>query len=362
MGAAFQTSSRWQWPSSSSPPARWRFDCRPRPRAPRHAAGSPSGSSLPRARQMARSMQASWSCSCVESKSCVRARSVHSRSSPWSAPCCCRLAALAARRCLDICWAVASRHYLTVRGEVIVHSLTNLLCFFCLTVLGKIHDLRAHDRSPIAPGSCLPLRRGGLVAYLAVVRSPDGAISAFTRVFDALWRHPGSARHNRPRMRHPGFRFAQSGLLATARSARCVLDRGFEALRVEGRHTLDPPQVLGGVPDGKREHCLRIRGIDDVDEVVVALRVVDRLDLDAQFVELCLGLLDSLRLFACVLGAQISKQHIFHGYLHVMWIVLREDLATIGLLATNAHGAAIHRIVRVAPTKSHHEGEESRNT
>jgi hypothetical protein len=24
-------------------------------------------------------------------------------------------------------------------------------------------------------------------------RSPDGALSAFTRVFDALWRNPGSA-------------------------------------------------------------------------------------------------------------------------------------------------------------------------
>src|SRR5262245_62527471 len=95
--------------------------------------------------------------------------------------------------------------------------------------------------------------------------------------------------------------------------------------------------MLGGVPHGEREHRLRIRGIDDVDEVVVALRVVDRLDLDAQFVELCLGLLDSLRLLACVLRAQISKQHIFHGYLHVMWIVLREDLAMIRRPATSAH-------------------------
>src|SRR4029450_7176930 len=69
------------------------------------------------------------------------------------------------------------------------------------------------------------------------------------------------------------------------------------------------------------EHGLRIRGIDDVDEIVVALRVVDRLYLDAQFVELCLGLLDSLRLLACVLRAQISKQNIFHGHLHVMLIV-----------------------------------------
>src|SRR6516225_3512466 len=99
------------------------------------------------------------------------------------------------------------------------------------------------------------------------------------------------------------------------RSARCVLDRRFEALCVEGRHTLDPPQTLGGVPDRECEHRLRIRGIDDVDEVVVALRVVDRLYLDTQFVELCLGLPDSLRLLACVLRVQISKQHIFHGHL-----------------------------------------------
>src|SRR5215813_5873237 len=127
---------------------------------------------------------------------------------------------------------------------------------------------------------------------------------------------------------------------ATPRSAHCVLDRCFEALCVEGRHTLDPPQTLGGVPDGEREHRLRIRGIDDVDEIVIALRVVDRLYLDAQFVELCLGLPDSLRLLACVLRAQISKQHIFHGHLHVMWIVLREDHAIIRLLATGAHAVS----------------------
>jgi hypothetical protein len=76
------------------------------------------------------------------------------------------------------------------------------------------------------------------------------------------------------------------------RSTRRVLDRCFEALCVECRHTLDPPETLAGVPDGEREHCRRIRSIDDVDEIVVALRVVDRLDLDFQFVELCLGLPD----------------------------------------------------------------------
>ena len=67
-----------------------------------------------------------------------------------------------------------------------------------------------------------------------------------------------------------------------------------------------------------------IRGIDDVDEIVVALRVVDRLDFDAQLVELCLGLVDPLRLLACPLRAQIAKQHIFHGHLHVMLIILHE--------------------------------------
>src|SRR5262249_56932842 len=102
------------------------------------------------------------------------------------------------------------------------------------------------------------------------------------------------------------------------RSARRALDRCFEALCVEGRHTLDPPETLAGVPDGEREHRLRIRGIDDVDEIVVALRVVDRLYLNAQLVELCLGLLNALRLLTCVFRAQISKQHIFHGHLHLM--------------------------------------------
>src|SRR5262245_66380651 len=113
----------------------------------------------------------------------------------------------------------------------------------------------------------------------------------------------------------------------SARSVRCVLDRCFEALCVEGWHTLDPPQTLGGVPDGEREHRLRIRGIDDIDEIVVALRVVDRLYLDAQFVVLCLGLLDSARLLACALRAPVCQQLILPGYLHVLWIVLREEHA-----------------------------------
>src|SRR6478735_4868098 len=106
--------------------------------------------------------------------------------------------------------------------------------------------------------------------------------------------------------------------------AGCVLDRGFEGLRVEGRHALDPPQTLSRVPDGEREHRLRLRGIHDVDEIVVTLRVVDRLDLDAQLVELCLGLADPLRLLACPLRTQITQQHIFHGYLHMTLIMLRE--------------------------------------
>src|SRR5215831_6198240 len=140
------------------------------------------------------------------------------------------------------------------------------------------------------------------------------------------------------------------------RSARCVLDRRFEALCVEGRHTLDPPQTLGGVPDGEREHRLRIRGIDDVDEVVVALRVVDRLYLDAQFVELCLGLPDSLRLLTCVLRVQISKQHIFHNHLHVMWIVLREDHAIIRLLATSTHAVSHYNPRITTPWANRHQG------
>ena len=42
------------------------------------------------------------------------------------------------------------------------------------------------------------------------------------------------------------------------------------------RHTLDPPQTLSAVADGEREHRLRIRRIDAVDEIVVALRLVAR--------------------------------------------------------------------------------------
>src|SRR5260370_26868275 len=40
------------------------------------------------------------------------------------------------------------RHYLTVRSEVIVDNLTNLLCFFRPTIIGKIDDLRGHDSLP----------------------------------------------------------------------------------------------------------------------------------------------------------------------------------------------------------------------
>ena len=127
------------------------------------------------------------------------------------------------------------------------------------------------------------------------------ALSAFGQFWTSRLTHSGpNATRVSPRLSING---GEAKLRATSRSARCVLDRRFEAPCVERRHTLDPPQTLGGVPDGEREHGLRIRGIDDVDEVVVTLRVVDRLYLDAQFVELCLGLLDSLRLLARVLRA-----------------------------------------------------------
>src|SRR5262245_54072304 len=114
---------------------------------------------------------------------------------------------------------------------------------------------------------------------IQIERDPDLAVS---------WAS-GLQSHRAALLLRPGAQ-----VLASPRSVRCVLDRCFEALCVKGRHALDPPQTLGGVPDGEREHRLRIRGIDDIDESVVALRVVDRLYLDAQFVELRLGLLDSL--------------------------------------------------------------------
>src|SRR5262249_26230754 len=38
-----------------------------------------------------------------------------------------------------------------------------------------------------------------------------------------------------------------------------------------------------------------------------------------------------------------SKQHIFHGYLHVVWIVLREDLAIIRLPARSAHAISFSK-------------------
>ena len=58
---------------------------------------------------------------------------------------------------------------------------------------------------------------------------------------------------------------------------------------------MESPQPLVGVPDGKGKNRFRLRGIDDVDEIVVTLRVVDRLDLDAKFVELRVGFANPLR-------------------------------------------------------------------
>src|SRR5690348_14172069 len=49
------------------------------------------------------------------------------------------------------------------------------------------------------------------------------------------------------------FRCVTDVTPTTLRSAHCVLERCFEALCIECRHTLDPPQMLGGVPDGERE-------------------------------------------------------------------------------------------------------------
>ena len=77
---------------------------------------------------------------------------------------------------------------------------------------------------------------------------------------------------------------------------------------------------------------------------------------DAQFVELGLGLLDPLRLLACVLRAQISKQHIFHGYLHVVWIVLHEDLASIRLPASSAHAISFSKCDNRAAKVPHRSG------
>src|ERR1700751_6084775 len=125
--------------------------------------------------------------------------------------------------------------------------------------------------------------------------------------------------------------------LLSGRSVRSVLDCSFEGLCFERRHALDPPQTVGGVPDGKRKDRLRIPSIDDVDEIVVALGVVDGLELDAQFVELCLGLADPLRLLLGPLRAQISKQHIFHDHLHGMLIILREGHAIIRRLVSQAY-------------------------
>ena len=45
--------------------------------------------------------RANWRCCCAGSRSCAKARSARSRSSPWCAPCCCRSAASAARRCCN---------------------------------------------------------------------------------------------------------------------------------------------------------------------------------------------------------------------------------------------------------------------
>ena len=58
-------------------------------------------------------------------------------------------------------------------------------------------------------------------------------------------------------MRCPADAGLRDHRLGKVQSARRVLDRGFEALWVEGRHTLDPAQTLGGVPDGEREHGCR---------------------------------------------------------------------------------------------------------
>src|SRR5580704_15508750 len=61
-------------------------------------------------------------------------------------------------------------------------------------------------------------------------RSPDGAISAFTLVCDALWRHPG-----------PGFR---------AREER-ALNPGY------GKETADVTQYQRTVREGSRRQCAR---------------------------------------------------------------------------------------------------------
>src|SRR5262245_819767 len=103
-----------------------------------------------------------------------------------------------------------------------------------------------------------------------------------------------------------GTRFTDSAASRYRRLARYVLERGLERFCVEGRHGLHLAETLRRVPDREGKHRPRIRRINDIDEIVVALRVVDRLDLDAELVEFRLGLANPLRLLACPFRAQTT--------------------------------------------------------
>src|SRR3546814_14940557 len=86
------------------------------------------------------------------------------------------------------------------------------------------------------------------------------------------------------------------------------------------RQALDQAKSLGSVPDRVGVHLFGIGGSVDVDEVVVALRLVDRLELDPQLLKLGFGLADPLRLFARPDRAERAEENVFHGNLHIVLI------------------------------------------
>src|SRR5215470_59480 len=103
--------------------------------------------------------------------------------------------------------------------------------------------------------------------------------------------------------------------LASAHGSFGCLHGGLELVGGKSWHALDTTHPLRRIPHREAQQRFGIGSIDDIDEIVVALGVVDRLQLDAELFELATRLVGALGLLKRPFGTERPEKNIPHGYL-----------------------------------------------
>src|SRR5262249_40046364 len=101
--------------------------------------------------------------------------------------------------------------------------------------------------------------------------TPHTAAASIVRAaaVTALWGSPWVTEGSR--------QSARTATFASACSSFCCLHGGLELVGGKSGHALDTTHPLRRIPHREAQQCFGIGRIDDIDEIVVALRVVDRL-------------------------------------------------------------------------------------